>query len=78
MPPLEPARHWYRVKRVLGCITGIVGGAMVLSGGTTVIVTVLSVPLTVATVGWIISQAGLALFGYGLGAKNQRTEDVKK
>ena len=76
-PVSKENRPWWKIKRVIGTAVGIVGGAMVATGGTLVVGTVIGIPVTVATIGWIIVQGGFAVFNYGWGKNNQKIEDVK-
>lgn len=73
----DKKRPWYAVKRILGTTVGIVGGAMVATGGTLVVATVASIPISVATIGWVVVQGGMAIFGYGWGSNNQKISDAK-
>jgi len=77
-PVAKDNRPWYKVKRVIGTAIGIVGGAMVATGGTLIVATVAGIPITVATVGWVVVQSGIAVFGYGWGANNQKIADEGK
>jgi len=79
-PVAKQNRPWYEIKRVIGTIVGIVGGAMLATGGTIVVLTVpaLGIPITVASIGWVVQAGGLALFGYGWGKNNQQIEDATK
>ena len=78
MPDEVKKRPWYKVRRVWG---GIFGGAAVIIAtipGAPIIVTIGAISITTTTVSTLLGLIGSGIFGYGQGAKIERSIKPKE
>jgi hypothetical protein len=76
MPAVEAKRPWWKIKRVLGVTTAIVGGALALCPGVGTLFMIGTLPVTAPALGYVITQIGGLLFAYGAGAKSERDKQA--
>jgi len=66
------ARPWYKVRRIRGCLLGVIGAALISIPAAPAIVTIGAFALTTQTVGILVSGVATYIYGYGSGAKVER------